>query len=65
MLQCKQTVRTDAEGMLQVMSGMEKQLADYAAKEEATAHLAKESKQKAMTSDERCALHLLQSGSFT
>ena len=41
-----QTVRSDAEGMLQVMGSMEKQISAYAAKEEATAQLARESKQK-------------------
>jgi chromosome segregation ATPase len=39
-------VRADAEGMLQVMTGMEKKLAEHASREEATAALALESKTK-------------------
>jgi hypothetical protein len=41
-----QAVRGDAEGMLQVMAGMEKRLAAYAAKEGAMAHLEQEARQK-------------------
>ncbi|CAM9783522.1 unnamed protein product [Scytosiphon promiscuus] len=40
------STRRDAEGMLQVMSGMEKQIADFSSREESTSVLAKESKQK-------------------
>ena len=34
-----ESTRTDAAGMLRVMSAMEKQLAEYAAREEATAQV--------------------------
>ncbi|KAG5182592.1 hypothetical protein JKP88DRAFT_348798 [Tribonema minus] len=40
------TVRADAEGMLQVMAGMEKQLAARAAKEAAVAQMEQEARQK-------------------
>ncbi|CAN0126190.1 unnamed protein product [Ectocarpus sp. 6 AP-2014] len=40
------STRRDAEGMLQVMSGMERQIADFSSREESTTSLAKESKQK-------------------
>ncbi|CAM9333373.1 unnamed protein product, partial [Ectocarpus sp. 4 AP-2014] len=40
------STRRDAEGMLQVMSGMERQIADFSSREESTTTLAKESKQK-------------------
>ncbi|CAM9903980.1 unnamed protein product [Pylaiella littoralis] len=41
-----ESTRRDAEGMLQVMSGMERQIADLTSREESTASIAKESKQK-------------------
>jgi hypothetical protein len=40
---CEQVVKADNEGMNQVMTGMESQLKAYAAKEEATNQLVKES----------------------
>eukprot|EP00752_Nemacystus_decipiens_P012773 g11312.t1 len=40
------STRRDAEGMLQVMSGMEKQIADLSSREESNNGIAKESKQK-------------------
>lgn len=42
-----ETVRNDNAGMLRVMSGMEKQLAAYAAREESVAAVARDSKEKA------------------
>lgn len=42
-----ETVRADNAGMLRVMSGMEKQLATYAAREESVAAVARDSKEKA------------------
>lgn len=41
-----QATRQDAEGMLQVMSSLERQVADYAAKEEEVAALSRECKEK-------------------
>jgi len=41
-----ETTRSDNEGMLQVMSGMEKQLNDFAAREESVAQVARDSKEK-------------------
>ena len=41
-----QSTRQDAEGMLQVMGGLEKQLSEYAAREEEVGRLAKECKEK-------------------
>ncbi|CAM9214818.1 unnamed protein product [Ectocarpus sp. 12 AP-2014] len=38
--------RRDAEGMLQVMSGMERQIDEFSSREDSTTSLAKESKQK-------------------
>ena len=46
---CKQVVKADNEGMNQVMTGMENQLKAYAAKEEATNQLVKESIIKVLT----------------
>ena len=40
------TTRADNEGMLQVMSGMEKQLNDFAAREEQVAQVSKDAKEK-------------------
>lgn len=42
-----ETVKTDNAGMLRVMSGMEKQLAAYAAREESVAAVARDAKEKA------------------
>ena len=41
-----QSTRVDAEGMLQVMTGMERQLNDYATKEELITKLQYESREK-------------------
>ncbi|CAM9533036.1 unnamed protein product, partial [Sphacelaria rigidula] len=41
-----ESTRRDAEGMLTVMSGMERQIAELSAREDSTASLAKESKKK-------------------
>jgi hypothetical protein len=41
-----QNTRQDAEGMLQVMSGLEKQLNEYSSREEEVEQLARESKEK-------------------
>jgi chromosome segregation ATPase len=42
-----QSTRQDAEGMLQVMSGLERQVADYHSREEEVERLAKESRERA------------------
>ena len=41
-----ETARADAEGMLKVMNGMEKQLSEYAEREEQVVALSKESKER-------------------
>eukprot|EP01042_Synura_sphagnicola_P005074 gene5074-6461_t len=41
-----QSTRQDAEGMLQVMTGLERQLADFSSREEQVERIAKESKEK-------------------
>ena len=41
-----ETARADAEGMLKVMNGMEKQLSEYAEREDQVAALSKESKER-------------------
>eukprot|EP01039_Chlorochromonas_danica_P007806 gene7806-8617_t len=53
------STRQDAEGMLAVMTGMEKQLNEYASREESTAKLAAESREKieeAVMIKEQCAV---------
>lgn len=59
-----QSTRQDAEGMLQVMTGMERQLNEYAAREEQVNKLASESRQKmeeAITVREQAAVREEQS----
>ena len=41
-----QSTRQDAEGMLQVMSGLERQLAEYSSREEEVQRLARENKDR-------------------